>query len=58
MDSFDAGVVEFGAGVWRVGELMLGAIVDGCVAKRSVLGFGWSGVAPFKDEVFDIMFDG
>ena len=38
--------------------MLLGAIVDGCVAKRSVLGFGWNGVAPFKEEVFDIMFDG
>ena len=37
---------------------MLGAIVDGCVAKRSVLGFGWNSVAPFKEKVFDIMFDG
>ena len=37
---------------------MIGAIADGCVAKRSVLGFGWNGVAPFKEEVFDIMFDG
>ena len=58
MDSFDAGVVEFGAGVGRVGELLLGTIVDGCVAKRSVLGFGWNGVDPFKEEVFDIIFDG
>ena len=38
--------------------MLLGAIVDGCVAKRSVLGFGWNGVAPFKEEVFDIIFDG
>ena len=38
--------------------MLLGAIVDGCVAKRSVLGFGWDGVAPFKEEVFDIIFDG
>ena len=55
---FDAGVVEFGAGVRQVGKLLLGTIVDGCVAKRSVLGFGWNSVAPFKEEVFDIMFDG
>ena len=52
MDSFDAGVAEFGTGVRRVGELMLVARVDGCVAKRSMLGFGWYGVAPFKEEVF------
>ena len=58
MDSFDAGVVEFGDGVRRVCEFLLGAIVDGCVAKRSVLGFGWDGLAPFKEEVFDIVFDG
>ena len=38
--------------------MLLGAIVDGCVEKRSVLGFGWNGVAPFKEKVFDIMFDG
>ena len=55
---FDAGVVEFGAGVRQVGKFMLGTIVDGCVAKRSVLGFGWNGVAPFKEEVFDIIFYG
>ena len=47
-----------GAGVGRVGEFLLGAIVDGCVAKMSVLSFEWNGVAPFKEEVFDIMFDG
>ena len=41
LDVFEAGVVEFGAGVGRVGELLLGAIVDWGVAKRSVLGFGW-----------------
>ena len=29
LDSFDAGVVEFGAGVRRVGELLFGAIDDG-----------------------------
>ena len=23
-----------------------------------MLGFGWNDVAPFKEEVFDIMFDG
>ena len=38
--------------------MLLGAIVDGCIAKRSVLGFGWDGVAPFKEKVFDIIFDG
>ena len=38
--------------------MLLGAIVDGCVATRSVLGFGWDGVAPFKEEVFDIILDG
>ena len=31
---------------------------DGCVAKSSVLGFGCDGVAPFKEDVFDIIFDG
>ena len=38
--------------------MLLGAIVDGCVAKRNMLGFGWDDVAPFKEEVFDIIFDG
>ena len=40
LDSLEAGVVEFGAGVGRVGKLLLGAIVDWGVAKRSMLGFG------------------
>ena len=39
LDSFDTGVVEFGAGVRRVGELLFGAINDGCVAKGRVLRF-------------------
>ena len=39
LESFDTGVVEFGAGVRRVGELLFGAIDDGCVAKRRVLWF-------------------
>ena len=53
-----AGVVKFEAGVKRGGELLFGAIGDGCVAKKSILGFGWDGVAPFKEEVFDIFFYG
>ena len=28
------------------------------MTKRSVLWFGWDGVAPFKEEVFDIILDG
>ena len=48
LDSFEAGVVEFGSGVGRVGKLLLGAIVDWGVAKRSVLGFGCKGMAPFE----------
>ena len=58
MDSLDAGVVEFGAGVRRVGELMLGAIVDLGVAKRSVLGFVWEGMDPSEEEVIDLVLDG
>ena len=54
---FDAGVVEFGASVRQVGELLLGATVDGFVEKMSVLGFRWDCVAPFKEKVFDILFD-
>ena len=46
MDSLEAGVVEFGAGVGRIGKLLLGAIVDLGVAKRSVLRFVWKGMAP------------
>ena len=31
LDSFDTGGVEWGAGVRRVGELLFGAVDDGCV---------------------------
>ena len=48
LDAFEAGVVEFGAGVERVVELLLGAIVDWGVAKRSVSRFGWKGMDPFE----------
>ena len=48
LDSFDTGVVEFGAGVRRVEELLFGAINDGCVAKVRVMRFQWDGVVPFK----------
>ena len=47
MDAFEAGVVKFGAGVGRVGKLLLGAIFDWGVDKRIVLGFGWKGISPF-----------
>ena len=57
MDSFDAGVVKFGAGVRRVGKFLFGAIYDGCVAKGRVLRFRWDGVAPFKEEVFNLILD-
>ena len=39
LDSFDTGVVKWGDGVRRVGELMFGAINDGCVEKGRVLRF-------------------
>ena len=39
LDSFYTGVVEWGAGVRRVGEFLFGAINDGCVAKGRVLTF-------------------
>ena len=58
LESLEAGVVEFGAGVGRVGKLLLGAIVDLGVAKRSVLGFGWKGMAPFEEKVLDVVLDG
>ena len=58
MDSFDTGVVEFGAGVRRVGKLLFGTINDGRVAKGRVLRFRWDGVIPFKEEVFNVILDG
>ena len=58
MDSFDACSVEGGAGVRRVGELLFGAVDDGCMAKGRVLRFQWDGVAPLEKEVFDVIFDG
>ena len=58
LESFEAGVVKFGAGVGRVGELLLGAVVDWEVAKRSVLEFVWKGVAPFEEEFLDVVLDG
>ena len=59
MESLEAGVVKFGAGVGRVGELLLVAIVDLGLAKRSVLEFGWKGMAPFEEEeVLDLVLDG
>ena len=58
LDSFDTVVIEFGAGVRRVGKLLFGAIKDGCVAKGRVLRFLWYGVSPFKEEIFNIILDG
>ena len=55
---FDTGVVEFGPGVRQVGKLLFGAINDGCVAKGRVLRFRWDGVAPFKEEIFNVIIDG
>ena len=57
MDSLDASVIEFGTGIGRVGELLLGTIVELGVVKRSVLGFGWKGMAPFEEEVLDVVLD-
>ena len=39
LDSFDTSGVKWGDGVRRVGELLFGAINDGCVAKWRVLRF-------------------
>ena len=58
LESFDTGVVEFGDGVRRVGELLFGAINDGCVAKGIMQTFRWDGVAPFKEEVFNVILGG
>ena len=52
LDLFETGVVKLGDGVRRVGELLFGAINDGCVEKWRVLRFRWDGVAPFNKEVF------
>ena len=58
LDSFDTAGVEWGAGVRRVGELLFGAIDDGCVAKGRVLRFQWDRVSPFEKEVFYVILDG
>ena len=58
LDAFEASVAEFGAIIGRVGEFLLGSIVDWGVAKRSVLGFGWKGMAPFEKEVLDVVLAG
>ena len=58
MDSFDACRVEGRAGVRRVGELLFGAVYDGCVAEGSVLSFRWDGVATLEKEVFYVILDG
>ena len=36
----------------------MGAKNDECVAKGRVPRFRWDGVAPFKEEVFNIILDG
>ena len=41
-----------------MGELLFGAVYDGCVAKGRVLRFRWDGVAPFEKEVFDVIIEG
>ena len=41
-----------------MGELLFGAINDGRMAKGRVLRFRWDGVAPFKEEVFNLLLDG
>ena len=58
MDLFGACSVKGGAGVRRVGELLFGAVDDGCVAKWRVLRFRWDGVAPLEKEVFNVIIDG
>ena len=58
MDLLDAWSVEGGAGVRRVGELLFGAVDDGCLAKGRVLCFRWDGVAPLEKEVFYVILDG
>ena len=38
-------------------KFMFGAVDDGCVAKGRVLRFRRDGVAPFKEEVFNVTID-
>ena len=38
--------------------MLFGAINYGCVAKGRVLMFLWDGVAPFKEDVFNVILDG
>ena len=58
MDSFDTCSIKGGGGVRRVGEMLFGAVDDGCVAKGRVLRSRWDGVAPLEKEVFDVILDG
>ena len=58
MGSFDACSVEGGAGVRRVGELLFGAVDDGCMSKGRVLRFRWDGVAQLEKEIFYVILDG
>ena len=58
LDLFDTGVVEFGAGVQRVGKFLFGAINDGFVAKGIVLWFRWDGGSPFKGGGVNLILDG
>ena len=41
-----------------MGELLFGAVDDGCVAKGRVLMFRWDGVAPLEKVVRDVILDG
>ena len=41
-----------------MGKLLFGAINDGLMAKGRVLRFRWDGVAPFEEEVFNVIIDG
>ena len=58
MGSFGACSVKGEAGVRRVGELLFGAIYDGCVAKGRVLRFRWDDVALLEKEFFYVILDG
>ena len=43
-----------GSGVRRVGELLFGAVDDGCVAKGRVMRFRWGGVVPLVHDALPI----
>ena len=58
LDTFDASVIEWGAGVWWGRMLDLGPILDGGVLVRGQLGFGRGGVAVLGEHILDVAIHG